>query len=62
MQNSVAQALRAARKPKTMAGLSGLGDLILTATSWSQSRNMSLGLELDAGEISMKFERTARCN
>lgn len=33
---------------ETMAGLSGLGDLILTATS-GQSRNMSLGLELGRG-------------
>ncbi|MEZ5896278.1 MAG: NAD(P)H-dependent glycerol-3-phosphate dehydrogenase [Parvularculaceae bacterium] len=35
-------------KAETMAGLSGLGDLILTATS-SQSRNMSLGQELGRG-------------
>jgi len=35
-------------KPSTMAGLSGLGDLILTASS-PQSRNMSLGLELGRG-------------
>jgi glycerol-3-phosphate dehydrogenase (NAD(P)+) len=35
-------------KAETMAGLSGLGDLILTATS-PQSRNMSLGLELGRG-------------
>ena len=35
-------------KPQTMAGLSGLGDLILTASS-SQSRNMSLGMELGKG-------------
>ncbi len=34
--------------PQTMAGLSGLGDLILTASS-PQSRNMSLGLELGKG-------------
>ncbi len=33
---------------QTMAGLSGLGDLILTASS-PQSRNMSLGLELGKG-------------
>ena len=33
---------------ETMAGLSGLGDLILTATS-AQSRNMSLGIELGKG-------------
>ncbi|WDI32934.1 NAD(P)-dependent glycerol-3-phosphate dehydrogenase [Hyphococcus flavus] len=35
-------------KKETMAGLSGLGDLILTASS-SQSRNMSLGMELGKG-------------
>lgn len=35
-------------KPETMAGLSGLGDLILTASS-PQSRNMSLGIELGQG-------------
>ena len=35
-------------KRETMAGLSGLGDLILTACS-PQSRNMSLGLELGRG-------------
>ncbi|MEZ5894012.1 MAG: NAD(P)H-dependent glycerol-3-phosphate dehydrogenase [Parvularculaceae bacterium] len=35
-------------KAETMAGLSGLGDLILTASS-PQSRNMSLGLELGKG-------------
>ena len=35
-------------QPHTMAGLSGLGDLILTASS-PQSRNMSLGLELGKG-------------
>jgi glycerol-3-phosphate dehydrogenase (NAD(P)+) len=35
-------------KPQTMAGLSGLGDLILTATS-RQSRNMSLGCALGEG-------------
>lgn len=35
-------------RPETMAGLSGLGDLILTASS-PQSRNMSLGRELGRG-------------
>lgn len=35
-------------RAETMAGLSGLGDLILTATS-PQSRNMSLGIELGRG-------------
>ncbi len=36
-------------KPETLAGLSGLGDLILTCNS-EQSRNMSLGLALGQGE------------
>ncbi|MEM8937699.1 MAG: NAD(P)H-dependent glycerol-3-phosphate dehydrogenase [Pseudomonadota bacterium] len=35
-------------KPQTMAGLAGLGDLILTANS-PQSRNMSLGFALGQG-------------
>lgn len=35
-------------KRETMAGLSGLGDLILTASS-KQSRNMALGIELGQG-------------
>ena len=35
-------------KTQTMTGLSGLGDLILTASS-AQSRNMSLGVELGKG-------------
>ncbi|MEO1241319.1 MAG: NAD(P)H-dependent glycerol-3-phosphate dehydrogenase [Pseudomonadota bacterium] len=35
---------------QTMAGLSGLGDLILTASS-PQSRNMSLGIELGKGRM-----------
>jgi len=34
--------------PKTMNGLSGLGDLVLTCSS-PQSRNMSLGIELGQG-------------
>lgn len=37
-------------EPQTMAGLSGLGDLILTAGS-PQSRNMSLGVELGKGRL-----------
>lgn len=41
-----AQALGA--RPETMMGLSGLGDLVLTATS-EQSRNMSFGLALGKG-------------
>ncbi|WP_312524845.1 NAD(P)H-dependent glycerol-3-phosphate dehydrogenase [Paracoccus sp. (in: a-proteobacteria)] len=35
--------------PETLAGLSGLGDLVLTATS-TQSRNFSYGLALGRGE------------
>ena len=35
-------------RPETLTGLSGLGDLMLTATS-AQSRNYSLGLELGHG-------------
>lgn len=35
-------------KTETMSGLSGLGDLVLTASS-PQSRNMSLGVELGKG-------------
>jgi glycerol-3-phosphate dehydrogenase (NAD(P)+) len=35
-------------RPETMGGLSGLGDLVLTATS-AQSRNFSLGVELGKG-------------
>ena len=35
-------------EPETMMGLSGLGDLVLTATS-PQSRNFSLGLAIGAG-------------
>lgn len=35
-------------EPETMMGLSGLGDLLLTATS-TQSRNFSLGLAIGAG-------------
>ncbi len=47
-------------KAETMAGLSGLGDLILTATS-PQSRNMSLGIELGKGRslAAVLGERTA---
>ncbi len=36
-------------QPETLAGLSGLGDLVLTATS-EKSRNFSLGLALGRGE------------
>jgi glycerol-3-phosphate dehydrogenase (NAD(P)+) len=36
-------------KPETVAGLCGLGDLVLTCSS-PQSRNMSLGLALGRGE------------
>ncbi|MEL6370632.1 MAG: NAD(P)H-dependent glycerol-3-phosphate dehydrogenase [Pseudomonadota bacterium] len=45
--------------PQTMAGLSGLGDLILTATS-ERSRNMSLGQALGRGRTMVEImgERT----
>ena len=36
-------------RPETMAGLCGLGDLVLTCSS-AQSRNMSLGLALGRGQ------------
>jgi glycerol-3-phosphate dehydrogenase (NAD(P)+) len=36
-------------KPETMAGLCGLGDLVLTCSS-PQSRNMSVGLALGSGK------------
>lgn len=39
---------RMGAEPETLMGLSGLGDLVLTATS-PQSRNFSLGLALGAG-------------
>ncbi|MBB4657557.1 NAD(P)H-dependent glycerol-3-phosphate dehydrogenase [Parvularcula dongshanensis] len=41
-------ALGMGAKPETLAGLSGLGDLILTCSS-RQSRNMSLGYEMGQG-------------
>ena len=37
-------------RPETLAGLSGLGDLVLTCTS-DQSRNFSFGLALGAGRM-----------
>jgi glycerol-3-phosphate dehydrogenase (NAD(P)+) len=36
-------------RPETMAGLCGLGDLVLTCSS-PQSRNMSVGLALGSGQ------------
>jgi glycerol-3-phosphate dehydrogenase (NAD(P)+) len=43
-------------KRETLAGLSGLGDLILTATS-KQSRNYSLGVELGQGRAAAEILR-----
>ncbi len=40
---------RLGARPETVAGLCGLGDLVLTCSS-SQSRNMSVGLALGAGQ------------
>lgn len=42
-------AVKAGARPETLAGLSGLGDLVLTCGS-PQSRNMSLGRALGRGE------------
>lgn len=42
-------ALRCGARAETLAGLSGLGDLVLTASN-PQSRNMSLGSRLGQGE------------
>ncbi len=44
---------------ETLAGLSGLGDLVLTCGS-PQSRNMSLGIELGKGTASRRFWRSGR--
>lgn len=43
-------------KPETLMGLSGLGDLVLTATS-SSSRNFSFGRALGAGRSLAELER-----
>ena len=42
-------AVRKGARPETLAGLSGLGDLVLTATS-EKSRNLRAGLALGAGD------------
>jgi glycerol-3-phosphate dehydrogenase (NAD(P)+) len=41
-------------RPETLAGLCGLGDLVLTCSS-PQSRNMSFGMELGRGESAAKI-------
>lgn len=41
-------------RPETLAGLCGLGDLVLTCSS-PQSRNMSFGMELGHGESAAKI-------
>jgi glycerol-3-phosphate dehydrogenase (NAD(P)+) len=46
-------------KPETLAGLSGLGDLVLTCGS-PQSRNMSLGLALGQGQTLAEVLRGRR--
>ena len=55
--NRVGLALGA--RPETLAGLSGLGDLMLTSSS-TQSRNMSLGLALGRGEKIEDYLKTRR--
>jgi glycerol-3-phosphate dehydrogenase (NAD(P)+) len=42
-------ALALGARPETLAGLAGLGDLVLTCTS-AQSRNFRFGLSLGSGE------------
>lgn len=46
-------------KPETLAGLSGIGDLILTCTT-AQSRNFAFGLALGAGESVAEADGHAR--
>lgn len=43
-------ALHLGARPETLAGLSGLGDLVLTCTS-TQSRNLRYGMALGAGHV-----------
>jgi glycerol-3-phosphate dehydrogenase (NAD(P)+) len=50
-------AARLGAQPETLAGLSGLGDLVLTATS-EKSRNYTFGLGLAAGHIAPETGRT----
>jgi glycerol-3-phosphate dehydrogenase (NAD(P)+) len=54
MTRGYAEMLRLARvlgaRPETLAGLSGLGDLVLTCTS-PQSRNFRHGLAIGAGQV-----------
>jgi glycerol-3-phosphate dehydrogenase (NAD(P)+) len=47
-------------RPETLAGLCGLGDLVLTCSS-PQSRNMSFGMELGRGKSAIEIlaSRTA---
>ena len=49
MPNWCASARPSARRPETLTGLSGLGDLILTCST-PQSRNFSFGVALGKGE------------
>lgn len=43
-------ALHLGARPETLAGLSGLGDLVLTCTS-TESRNLRFGMALGAGQL-----------
>ncbi len=46
-------------KPRTLIGLSGLGDLVLTCSS-AQSRNFSFGLELGQGKSLDELSRSGK--
>jgi len=52
-------ALAKGAKKETLTGLSGLGDLLLTCTSY-QSRNFSLGVELGKGKKLEEVVKTRR--
>src|SRR5262249_8510982 len=46
-------------EPATLAGLAGLGDLVLTATG-TLSRNRALGMALARGESPVALQRASR--
>ena len=51
--------VRLGGRPETLAGLCGLGDLVLTCSS-PQSRNMSFGMELGRGESAPRILASRR--